>query len=88
MAGDFNIRDSNWDSSFPFHSIHSDLLTDISDSLDLCLSKSTHQVSTRYSDNIQNSNSVIGLMFLRPNSLKLNNYTIHPELQYSSDHTY
>ena len=41
MAGDFNIRDKNWDPLFPFHSIHSDLLTDITDSLEVFLSNST-----------------------------------------------
>jgi len=52
IASNFNIRDSNWDLSFSFRSIHSDLLADVSDSLDLCLSKSTNQVPTRYSDNM------------------------------------
>lgn len=42
MAGNFNIRDSSWDPSFPFHSAYSDLLIDIVDSLDICLSKSTN----------------------------------------------
>ena len=51
MIGDFNIRDNSWDSSFLHHSIHSDLLTDIADSTNLCISKSTNYVSTRYLDN-------------------------------------
>ena len=55
--------------------------------MDLYLSKSTHQVPTRYSDNMNESNSVINLMFLRPNLLELNNYMIHPEQRYSQDHT-
>jgi len=84
MAGDFNIKDSN---IFPFHSVYSDLLTDIADSIDLCLSKSTNQIPTRYSDNVNDSNTTIDLMFLRPNSLEFNNHTIHPEHWYSSDHT-
>ena len=29
MAGNFNIRDSSWDLSFNFHSIHSDIITNI-----------------------------------------------------------
>lgn len=86
MASNSNIRDSNWNSSFSFHSIHIDLLTDISNSLDLCLSKSIHQVPTRYSDNMQN-NFVISFMFLRPNSLEFNNHTIYPKLWYLFDHT-
>ena len=86
MADNFNIRDSNWDPIFLFHSIHSDLLTNIVDFMDLCLSKSTNQVLTRYSDNVNNSNSTINLMFLRPNLLEFNNHTIHLEYQYLSDH--
>lgn len=51
IIGDFNIRDSSWDSFFPHHSIHSNLLIDIADSMNLYISKSTNQVSTRYLDN-------------------------------------
>ena len=35
MTGDFNIRDSNWDPFYPHHSIHTDTLCEISDSLSL-----------------------------------------------------
>jgi len=38
MAGDFNIRNSDWDLSYPFHSIHTDFLLEIADSFDLKLS--------------------------------------------------
>jgi len=86
ITGDFNIRDNIWDLSFPYHSFYSDLLTDIADSMDLYLSKSTNQVSTRYSNNTNESNSVINFMFLRPNSLELDNYMIYLELRYSSDY--
>ena len=51
MTEDFNIRDNIWDSNFPYHSIHSDLLIEVADSINLELSKSTNQISTRYSDN-------------------------------------
>jgi len=77
IAGDFNIRDSNWDSLFSFHLIHSDLLTDIVNSLDLILSNPTNHIPTRDSDNVNDVNSVIELMFLRPNSLEIDNYTIY-----------
>jgi len=86
MTGDFNIRDNIWDLSFSYHFFYSDLLTDIADSMDLYLSKSTNQVSTRYSDNTNESNSVINFMFFRPNSLELDNHMIHLELRYLSDH--
>jgi len=42
MTGDFNIRNSSWDSSFPHHSIHSNLLINIADSMNLYISKSTN----------------------------------------------
>ena len=86
MTGDFNIRNNIQDPFFPYHSFHSNLLTDIADLMDLCLSKSTNQVFTRYLDNMNESNSVINLMFLRPNLLKLNNYMIHSEQRYSQDY--
>jgi len=87
MADNFNIRDSNWNSIFPFHSVHSNLLTDIVESMDLCLSKSTNQVPTRYSDNVNDLNSTINLMFFRPSLLKFNNHTIYPEHWYLSGYT-
>ena len=79
MAEDFNIRDNSWDSFFPHYSIHSNLLTDIADFMNLCISKSTNQVLTRYSDNQDDSNLTINLMFLRPNSSELDNHTIYLE---------
>ena len=48
--------------------------------------QSTNQVSTKYSDNVNDANSVINLMFFRPNILKFDNYTIYPELRYSSNY--
>jgi len=86
MVGDFKIRDSNWDPFFPHHSIHCDLFNNIVDSMDLCLSKSTNQILTRYSDNQNDSNLVIDLIFFQPNSSKLNNDMIYPKWRLSSDH--
>ena len=86
MAGDFNIRDSSWDSSFLHHSIHCNLLNDIVDSMDLCMSKATNCVPTRYLDNQNNLNSVMDLIFLCLNLLELNNHTIYPEWRLLSDH--
>ena len=64
ITGDFNIRDSIWNLSFPFHSSLSDDLIIIVDSFNLVLSTLTNPCSTRYSDIAGESNSVIDLMFL------------------------
>ena len=79
MIGDFNIRDSLWDPFYNFHSLISDDLFMIVDSFDLDLSVPIDQIPTRYSDDANNSNSVIDLMFLQCNSLEINSHTIHPD---------
>jgi len=43
------------------------------------MSKPTNQVPTRYSDNQNDSNLVIDLMFLQLNSSELNNHMIYPK---------
>ena len=37
MASNFNIRDNDWDSLYPFYSTHSDTLLEIADSFNLNL---------------------------------------------------
>jgi len=64
MMGDFNIRDSLWDPSFPFHSSISDDLFMIADSFNLALLVSTNPGPTRFSDMAGESDLVIDLMFL------------------------
>ena len=86
MTGNFNIRDSIWDSSFPHHSSFSDDLMIIADSFNLKLSFPTNCVLTRYSDSDTRSNSVIDLIFLWSGSTEINTYSIHPDLRLSSDH--
>ena len=86
MTGNFNIRDSNWDSSYPFHLIHNNLFVDIASAFDLSLSHSTNSVPTRYSDNRNNLNSVIDLMFLKLNMLEFDNHTILSESWYPFNH--
>ena len=64
MTGDLNIRDNIWDPLFSHYPVYHDTLTDITESLNICLSKATNQVSTRYADNSNILNLVIDLMFL------------------------
>ena len=87
ITGDFNIRDSSWDPNFSYHSIHSDTLMDIAESLYLELSRPTNQFPIRYLDNQQDSNSVINIMFLRPELLEYDNHSIHPDWILTSNHT-
>ena len=79
MIGDFNIRDSLWDSSFPFHSSLSDDLIMIADSFNLALSSPTNPCPTRSSDMAGESNSVINLIFLCYGSSELDQHSIIPE---------
>jgi len=87
MIGDFNIRDSLWDSSFPFHlSISNDLII-VADSFNLALSSLINPCPTRYSETAGESNYVIDLMFLHYDSSELDQHSILPESHLSSDHT-
>ena len=86
MTGDFNIRDSLWDLSFLFHSSISDNLIIIADSFNLALSTPTNPCPTRYSDTVEEANSVIDLMFLHYGLSELNHHSILPESCLSSDH--
>jgi len=86
MTGDFNIRDSLWDPSFPHHSSISDNLIILADSFNLDLSILTNPTPTRYSDTEREANSVIDLMFLCSGSNELNNHLIHPNWCLSSDY--
>ena len=86
MTDNFNIRDSLWDSSFPYHSSISDNLIIVVDSFNLELLIPTNPVPTRYSDTAGEANLVIDLMFLRSWSIELNNHLIYPDLHLTSDH--
>ena len=86
MTGDFNIRDSLWDLSFPFHSSISDDLIIIVDSFNLALFTLTNPCPTRYSDMAGETNSVIDLIFLRYGSLELDQHSILSNSWLSSDH--
>jgi len=64
MTGNFNIRDNSWNLLFSHHSSYNDILIDFTDFLNLYISKPTNQVSTKYSDNQNDSNSAIDLTSL------------------------
>ena len=86
MTGDFNIRDSLWDPSFPHHASISNNLLIIVDSFNLALSSPTSPCPTRYSDTMGEANSTIDLMFLWYGSSKINQHSIHPEWCLTSNH--
>jgi len=86
MTGNFNIRDCLWDPSYLFYFSHKDTLFKIADSFHVELFKPTEILPTRYSDNTQDSNLVLDLVFLHPNSIEHNNHHIHPEWRLTSDH--
>ena len=86
MTGDFNIRDTLWDITFPHHSTISDDLMIVADSFNLVLSIPTNPCPTRYSDTVEEANLVINLMFLWYRSSKLNQHLIYPECRLSLDH--
>jgi len=86
MTGDFNIRDSLWDTFFSHHSSISDNLIIIADSFNLALLTPTNPCPTRYSDTVEEVNSVIDLIFLRYGSSKLDQHLIHPDSCLSSNY--
>jgi len=64
MTGDFNIRDSSWDITFPHYFTISDNLMIVADSFNLVLLTPTNPCPTRYSNMAEEANLVIDLMFL------------------------
>ena len=86
MTGDFDIRDSLWDTSFPHHSSISDDLLIIADSFNLALSSLTNPCPTRYSNTAGESNSTIDFMFLQYGSSDINQHSIHLDWYLTSDH--
>lgn len=64
MTGNFNIRNNNWNLFYFFHSSYNNILVEIVDSFNLILFSAIQQVLTQYSNNENNFNSVINLLFL------------------------
>jgi len=86
MTGDFNIRDSNWDPLACHHSIHTDNLITIANSLGLELSHPSNPGPTRFANNPCDSNSIIDLVFLLPYNSGFSKYVLHPKMRKPSDH--
>lgn len=80
ITGNFNIRNNDWNPVYPHHSIHVDTLRLIANSFNLELFIPVTQISTRYTDNIRDLNSVIDLMFLQTNSEEFDTHIILPNL--------
>ena len=80
ITGDFNIRDSDWDPLTYHHSMHTDDLMTIVDSLDLELSHPSNPGPTRFADNPQNSNFILDLVFLLPDNPGFGKHILHPEI--------
>ena len=64
MIGDFDIRNNNWNLSNSHYLALSNIFLEVADFFDLKLSYSVNQVSTQYTNNPNNVNLVINLMFL------------------------
>jgi len=75
MTCDFNIRNSLWDSAFPFYSSVSHDLIIIADSFNLSLSTPTNPCPTRYSDMAGESDSVINLVVATTRHSRSNDLT-------------
>ena len=86
-TSNFNIRDSNWDPSYPYHSVYANTIREVVDSLDLDIFTPTQPIPTRYADNEGDADTVIDLMFLQSSNSGFNNHYILPELRLLSDHT-
>jgi len=51
ITDNFNIRDNNWNLSYPHHLTYTDILQEIANSFNSELSLSTNQILTCYADN-------------------------------------
>ena len=71
---DFNIRDNDWDSSYHYYSLYTDILREVTDIFGLELLTHINLVSRQYIDNFQELNSDLNLIFLRIRLKELNNH--------------
>ena len=59
MIEDFNIRDNDWDPSYSYHLVYTNMLQEVADSFGLEISTPINPVSTWYIDNYQDLNLVL-----------------------------
>jgi len=86
ITGNFNIRNNNWDPNYPHHSIYTEDLFTVAESLGLDLSPPLNPSPTRFADNLHDTNSVIDLVFINPNNPGFSQHSLHSELHRPSDH--
>ena len=87
IVENFNIRDNDWNPSYPYHSMHTDTLREIANLFNLEISIPTNQIFTKYADNTSKSNLVIDLIFIQANLEEIDTHTILLDLQSLSNHT-
>jgi len=80
ITGNFNIRDSDWDPLAYYHSIYTDDLITIADSLGLELSYLSNPGPTRFADNPRNSNSILDLVFLPSDNSGFGKHILYPKI--------
>jgi len=86
ITGNFNIRNNNWDPNYPHHSIYTEDLFTVAESLGLDLLPPLNPSPTRFADNLYDTNSVIDLVFINPNNPGFSQHSLHSELHRPSDH--
>jgi len=86
ITEDFNIRNRDWNLSYPYYLAYSNILMKVADSFNLKHSFLINQVSTWYANNPNSTNSVLDLIFFQSSSNKIDNYLILPESRSFSDH--
>ena len=86
MTSDFDIRNNNWNSLFPYYSMHADCLLEIAELFNLEKISPINLVPIKYTDNSNDSNSIIDLMFFRNYFERFNTHSILLDMRGPSDH--
>ena len=86
ITSDFDIRNNNWNSLFPYYSMHADCLLEIAELFNLEKFSPINLVPIKYTDNSNDSNSIIDLMFFRDYFERFNTHSILLDMRGPSDH--